>query len=132
MAGAFSTPRPLPDLKLPLIAGVAVLVLALPVFLAAGWELRAWAIGSVLWLASRALAALLTHLRSGMGTLAGGGVVGFGMTFRALAVMIVVVALAATDARLALAVVLLYALAYTLELAVALGLYFSGGAREAA
>jgi hypothetical protein len=44
--------------------------------------------------------------------------------------------LAATDARLALAVVLLYGLAYTLELAVALALYFSGqpkgGPREAA
>ena len=131
----FDNPRPLPDLKLPLLAGAAVLLLALPVFLAAGWELRAWAIGSVLWGASRALAAVLTHLRSGMGTLAGSGVVGFGMTFRALAVMVVVVALAATDARLALAVVLLYALAYTLELAVAIGLYFSGeakgGAREA-
>ena len=51
-----------------------------------------------------------------MGNLAGSGVVGFGMTFRALAVMVVVVALAATDARLALAAALLYALAYTLEL----------------
>jgi hypothetical protein len=137
MAGLFATPRPLPDLKLPLVAGAAVLLLALPVFAAAGWDLRGWAIGAALWAASRALAAVLTHLRSGMGTLAGSGVVGFGMTFRALAVMIVVVALAATDARLALAVVLLYALAYTLELAVALGLYFSGeprkgGAREAA
>ena len=85
-----------------------------------------WVLGAVVWAGSRALAALLTHLRSGMGTLAGSGVVGFGMTFRALAVMVVVVALAATDARLALAVVLLYALAYTLELAVALALYFSG------
>ena len=102
-----------------------MIALALPVFLAAGWELRGWLIGATLWAASRALAALLTHLRSGMGSLAGSGVVGFGMTFRALAVMVVVVALAATDARLALAVVLLYALAYTLELAVALGLYFS-------
>jgi hypothetical protein len=46
--------------------------------------------------------------------------------------MVVVVALAATDARLALAVVLLYALAYTLELAVAIALYFSGETREAA
>jgi hypothetical protein len=48
------------------------------------------------------------------------------MTFRALAVMVVVVALAATDARLALAVTLLYGLAYTLELAVSLVTYFSG------
>lgn len=126
MSGVFSTPRPLPDQRLPLAAGVAVLLLALPVFVAAGWELRAWVIGTTLWIASRALAAVLTHLKAGMGTLAGSGVVGFGMTFRALAVMIVVLALAATDARLALAVVLLYALAYTLELAVSLGLYFSG------
>jgi len=103
-----------------------VIALALPIFLAAGWELRGWVIGATLWLASRTLAALLTHLRSGMGNLAGSGVVGFGMTFRALAVMVVVVALAATDAQLALAVVLLYALAYTLELAVAIALYFSG------
>jgi hypothetical protein len=47
-------------------------------------------------------------------------------------VMVVVVVLAATDARLALAVLLLYALAYTLELAVSLALYFSAGPREAA
>jgi hypothetical protein len=130
--GVFSTPRPLPDQRLPLLAGAAVVVLALPVFVAAGWQLRGWAVGATLWAASRALAALLTHLRPAMGTLAGSGVVGFGMTFRALAVLVVVVALAATDAQLALAVVLLYALAYTLELAVALALYFSGQAHETA
>jgi hypothetical protein len=132
MAGAFSTPRPLPSQTAPLVAGAAVVMLALPIFAVAGWDLRGWAIGAVLWAASRALAALLTHLKPGMGSLAGSGVVGFGMTFRALAVMVVVVALAATDARLALAVILLYALAYTLELAVALALYFSGETRETA
>jgi hypothetical protein len=132
MAGVFATPRPMPDQRLPFVAGAAVIALALPIFLAAGWELRAWVIGATLWLGSRALAALLTHLQSGMGNLAGSGVVGFGMTFRALAVMVVVIALAATDARLALAVTLLYALAYTLELAVSLALYFSGDVRETA
>jgi hypothetical protein len=50
------------------------------------------------------------------------------MTFRAVAVMVVVIALAASDARLALAVVALYALAYTLELGTALTLYFSAKA----
>jgi hypothetical protein len=40
--------------------------------------------------------------------------------------MVVVLALAASDARLALAVVALYALAYTLELGVSLALYFGG------
>src|ERR687898_758655 len=109
MAGVFATPRPLPDQKLPFVAGAAVIALALPVFLAAGWELRGWVIGATLWAASRALAALLTHLRSGMGNLAGSGVVGFGMTFRALAVMVVVI-----------------------ELAVSLALYFSGETRETA
>ena len=132
MAGVFGTPRPLPDLKLPLLAGVAVLLLALPVFLAAGWRLSGWLIGGVLWGASRLLAALLTHLQARADNLAAGGVVGFGMTFRALAVLVVVVALAASDAGLALAAMLLYALAYTLELGVALALYFSGESRETA
>jgi hypothetical protein len=132
MAGVFATPRPRPSLTIPLVAGAAVIVLALPVFLAAGWSLRGWLIGGVLWGASRLLALLLTHLLPGAGNLAAGGVMGFGMTFRALAVMVVVVVLAATDARLALAVILLYALAYTLELAVSLALYFSAGPREAA
>ena len=126
MAGAFATPRPLPNQTLPLLAGAAVIALALPVFLAAGWDVRGWVVGATLWAASRAFAAVLTHLRRGMSNLAGSSVIGFGMTFRALAVMVVVVALAATDARLALAATLLYALAYTFELVVALALYFSG------
>jgi hypothetical protein len=131
MTGAFSTPRPIPSQLPPLLAGAAVVVLALPIFLAAGWPLGGWAIGSLLWAASRLLAALLTRLRPGDGNLAAGGVVGFGMTFRAVAVMVVVVALAASDARLALAATLVYALAYTLELGVSLALYFGGGASNA-
>jgi hypothetical protein len=132
VAGIFSTPRPLPNQTLPLLAGASVVVLALPVFLAAGWQLSGWLIGGVLWGASRLLAALLTHLHARADNLAAGGVVGFGMTFRALAVLVVVVVLAASDARLALAAMLLYALAYTLELGVALALYFSGDGRETA
>jgi hypothetical protein len=123
--GLFSTPRPLPNQVLPLLAGASVVVLALPVFLAAGWRLSGWVIGGVLWGGSRLLAALLTHLQARADNLAAGGVVGFGMTFRALAVLVVVVVLAASDARLALAAMLLYALAYTLELGLALTLYFT-------
>ena len=130
--GAFSTPRPVPSPWPPLVAGAAVIALALPLFVAAGWDLRGWLVGAVLWVGSRALASLLTHLDLDAGNLARGGVVGFGMTFRALAVMVAIVALAATDARLALAATLLYALAYTLELAVSLALYFGGEARETA
>jgi len=126
MAGVFSTPRPMPGQTLPVVAGAAVIALALPIFVATGWDLRGWLVGATLWIATRALASLLTHLRRGMGNLAGSSVVGFGMSFRALAVMVVVVALAATDAGLALAATLVYGLAYTLELAVSLALYFSG------
>ena len=128
MAGILSTPRPIPSLLPPLLAGAAVIALALPVFVAAGWPLAGWMIGAVLWTASRGLALLLTRLGPGDGNLAASGVVGFGMIFRALAVMVVVVALAASDARLALAVVVLYALAYTLELGTALAVYFSSEA----
>ena len=132
MAGILSTPRPVPSRTLPLVAGAAVVALAFPVFLAAGWPLAGWLVCGVLWAASRLLAALLTRLSPGPGNLAAGGVVGFGMSFRALAVMVVIVVLAATDARLALAALLLYALAYTLELGVSLALYFGGGGRDAA
>jgi hypothetical protein len=129
MAGILSTPRPVPGQTLPLVAGAAVVGLALPVFLAAAWPLAGWLVGAVLWAASRLLALLLTRLSPGDGNLAAGGVVGFGMSFRALAVMVVIVVLAATDARGALAALLLYALAYTLELGVSLALYFGGEKR---
>ena len=49
------------------LAGAAVIVLALPLFVAAGWDLRGWVVGAVLWAASRALASLLTHLQLGHG-----------------------------------------------------------------
>ena len=128
MAGILTTPRPMPSLLAPLAAGAAVIALALPVFVAAGWPLAGWLIGALLWAGSRLLALLLTRLKPGDGNLAASGVVGFGMTFRAIAVMVVVLVLAASEPRLALAVVALYALAYTLELGVALALYFGGEA----
>ncbi len=126
MAGVFATPRPLPNQTIPLVAGAAVIALALPVFLAAGWELRGWAIGAALWAASGALALVLARLKFGTGNLVSSGVVGIGRTFRSVAVMVVVIAVAASDTRLALAAALVYALAYTLELAVGLLVYFAG------
>ena len=127
--GILTTPRPVPNRLVPALAGGGLILLALPVFLVADWRLAGWALGAVLWAASQGLALLLTHLRLGMANLAASGVVAFGMMFRAVAVMVVVVAVAASDARLALAAALLYALAYTLELAVGLASYFGGPAR---
>ena len=117
-------PRPMPGRALPVIAGATVVVLALPIFVAADWRLEGWTLGAVLWAAAQALGLVLARLRVGAGALASSGVVAFGMMFRAIAVMVVVFAVAASDARLALAAALVYALAYTLELAVSLASYF--------
>ena len=111
---------------MPVVAGAAVILLALPVFLIAGWPLAGWALGAVLWVGAQALSLVLTRLRLGAGNLAASGVVGIGMTFRAVAVMVVIIAVAASDARLAVAAAAVYGLAYTLELALALATYFGG------
>jgi hypothetical protein len=126
VATIFETPRPVPGRLAPVLAGGTVVALALPVFLVAGWRLSAWALAAVLWLAAQAFGMLLTRLRLGADSLAASGVVGIGMTFRPVAVMVVVIAVAASDATLGLAAGLVYALAYTAELAVALALYFGG------
>jgi hypothetical protein len=56
-------------------------------------------------------------------------VVAFGMMFRGIAVMVVLLAIAVSDRELALTAALVYALAYTLELGVAVASYFGGEAR---
>jgi hypothetical protein len=124
--GVFSTPRPVPPRAVPVLAGGAVIALALPVFALAGWPLRAWGLGAVLWVAAQGLSLLLTRLRVGPDSLAASSVMGIGMSFRAIAVMVVVIAVAAADAELGLAAGLLYALTYTIELAVSLVVYFGG------
>jgi hypothetical protein len=128
MTGVLSRPRPLPGRLLPALAGAAVVALALPVFLVAGWRVSGWALAAVLWLASQAFGALLARLPFGGANLAASGMVAFGMMFRAVAVMVVVIAVAVSDSRLALAAALVYALAYTCELAVSVLSYLGGEA----
>ena len=125
----FATPRPVPNRLVPVVAGSAVIALALPVFLIADWGLDAWGLAAALWIGAHALDALLTRLPLGAGNLAASGVVGIGRTFRAVAVGVVLIAVAASDARLAVAAALLYALAYTLELALSLATYFGSTPR---
>jgi hypothetical protein len=127
---ALATPRPLPATRLPAVAAGAAVALALPVFLAAGWPVSGWVLGAVLWLAAQAFALLLERLPIGADNLAGSGVRGIGMMFRAIAVMVVVIAVAATDARLGLAAAAVYGLGYTIELALSLMTYFGGEAHS--
>jgi hypothetical protein len=125
----FSTPRPVPRRLVPALAGGALVALALPVFLVAGWPVRGWVLGAVLWTCAQALGLLLARLPLGADNLAAAGVLGIGMMFRPVAVMVVAIAVAAQDATLGVAAALVYALAYTLELAVALLAYFGSPAR---
>jgi hypothetical protein len=121
----WATPRPIPPGRLPKIAGAAVIALALPVFLAAGLSLRGWLLGAVLWVAAEALALLLSRLPLGADTVGAAGVRGVGMMFRSVAVMVIVIVVAASNVEVGLAAGVLYAVAYTLELALTLTTYFS-------
>ena len=125
---AWTQPRPAPLHLLPAAAGAIVVALALPVFLLAGWRWQGWALGAVLWAGSQLLGWVLQRLRVSTGNLAAAGVVAFGMMFRAIAVMVVVFAVAASDARLGVAAALVYALGYTAELGLSLVTYFSNPA----
>ena len=102
-----------------------MLALALPVFLAADLPLAAWVLATVLWIAGQGLSLLLARLGLGADKLAASGVVGIGMTLRSVAVGVVLIAVAASDARLGLAAALLYAFVYTLELGISLATYFA-------
>jgi len=125
----FETPRPVPGRVAPALAAALVIALALPVFYVAGLPLGGWLLAAVLWIAGEALAALLARLRLGADSLAASGVVGIGMSFRALGIGVVLIVVAASDARLGVSAAVLYALVYTLELALSLLSYFTHEAR---
>jgi hypothetical protein len=121
---AWATPRPVPSRAVPIVAAAGLIALALPVFVVAGWSLRGWVLGAVLWVAAQALGLLLSRLPLGGDSLTTSGVRGVGMMFRPVAVMVVVIAVAASNPEVGVAAGLLYALAYTLELALSLLTYF--------
>lgn len=128
-ARVFETPRPMPGRLVPALAGTGVVVLALPVFAAAGWPLRGWLLAATLWVAGQLFALLLTRLPLGTGNLAAAGMRGIGTSFRAMAIGIPLVAVTVADERVGLAAAVVYALAFTVELAVSLVEYFGHEAR---
>ena len=125
----FETPRPVPGRLVPALAGTAVVVLALPVFVAAGWPLRGWVLAATLWLAGQLFALLLTRLPLGMGNLAAAGMRGIGTSSRALLIGIPLVAVTIADERVGMAAAAVYMLAFTVELGVSLVEYFGQEAR---
>jgi len=118
MPSALLTPRAEPGHLLPAIAGGAILLFALPVFLVAGWPIKGWALATVLYAVVHGLDYGLARTRAGNGARV------FGVFFKAIGLLVVLVAVAASDEDLAVAAVLTYALAYTCELGLSLAAYY--------
>jgi hypothetical protein len=128
--GALLQPRPLPDRRLPVLLGGAVVALALPIFLLAGWDVRGWALGALLWAGSQIVGLLLNRAGIGEPTLRGSGVAAFGMMGRGIVLVLILLAVAVANPSLALAGALVYAAAYSAELVTSLALYFSGSPKR--
>jgi hypothetical protein len=124
MAGVFSTPRPVPGRRVPALAGAAVIVLGLPVFIVGGFPLAGWALAAVLWAAGEALSLWLARIPTGADHLRKSGLVAVTMSFRGIAVMVVLLAVTVADKGVGVPAVALYALAYTLTLGISLVEYF--------
>jgi hypothetical protein len=124
MRSALMTPRPVPGRLVPVAASAFVIALALPTFLLAGWPIAGWGLAAVLWVAMQGVGLLMTRLRGSLGSLASSGVLAFGLMFRSVTVLVVLVAVAVSHPHLAVAGAITYALAYTLELGLSLLTYF--------
>jgi hypothetical protein len=118
MPSALLTPRAEPGHLLPALAGGAVLLLALPVFLIADWPIKGWALATVLYVAVHVIDYVIA--RSGIGN----GARVFGVFFKSMGLLVVLVVAATSDEDLAIAAVLTYALAYTCELGLSLAAYY--------
>ena len=128
-AGILSTSHQVPSRLAPTIAAGAVILLALPVFAVAGWPFAGWALAAVLWMAALIFSVVLARLPSDPGNLAAAGMRGIGTTSRALLVAVPLAVVTVSDEGVGIAAAALYALAFTIELAVGLAFYFGGEAK---
>ena len=103
-----------------------MVILALPVFLVAGFPIGGWALAAVLWAAAEALSWWLGRLPIGADHLLSSGAVGIATAFRGIGVMVVLLAVTVANKGLGVSAVVLYVLAYTLSLGISLLEYFSG------
>ena len=123
-SGIFSTPRPIPSRLGPTLAAGCLIVLALPVFVVAGWPLKGWLLAAVLWAGALAFSLLLSRLPRDPGNLAAASMRGIGTSSRALLVGIPLVAVTVANKSVGVSAAILYALAFTVELVVGLVAYF--------
>jgi hypothetical protein len=126
MASVFSTPRPVPDRRVPTITGAVVVALALPIVLIGGFPVAGWALAAVLWVAAELLGIWLARLPIGADHLRMSGLVALTMAWRGIAVMVVLLIVTTANKPVGVCAVAVYAAAYTLSLAVSLIEYFTG------
>jgi hypothetical protein len=126
VAGAFSTPRPVPNRRIPTITGAVVVALALPVVLIGGWSVEGWVLAAVLWAGAELLGVWLARLPLGADNLKMSGLVALTMAWRGIAVMVILLIVTAANKPVGVCAVAVYAAAYTLSLAVSLVEYFTG------
>jgi hypothetical protein len=127
---AFLTPRPLHDRRMPVALGGLVVVAALPIFLIADWRIEGWALGAVLWAVAQMFGLILNKAGIGAPNIRGSGIVAFGMFGRGIALMMILIVVASFDPNLALAGALVYAIAFSVELALGISMYFSGESKQ--
>jgi hypothetical protein len=128
VSGVFASPRPVPHGKAPAVAGSLVVVVALGVFLLAGWRVEAWGIAAALWVGYLVVGALLARVPLGGAYLAAAGLVAVGRMSRAVVAMAILIAVAVADADLGLPAAIVYALAFTVEFVLSMVAYFGGEA----
>jgi hypothetical protein len=92
--------------------------------LVAGWPLKGWVLGAVLWAGLAALSLVIARLRTRASGVASSSLQGIELLVKALAVLAVVLAAAQSDGQVAVVAILVYALAYTLELTLSVASYF--------
>ena len=121
--------KPMPSRNVPILAGTAVVVLALPVFVIVGWDLAAWGLAAGAWAFFQGVGYLLARLPVGADKLGNSGLVAMGRMLRTIVLMTVLVVVTTRDSSLGLQAAAVFALAFTVELALSMISYLGGEAK---
>ena len=94
-----------------------VAILAIPVFLIAGWPLEGWFWATALWAVNRYAQSVIERRAAQMGALRGVGVLGASMLLRPWIGMLVLFLITKHETALAVSAVLLFLLLVTIDIA---------------
>jgi len=121
--------KPIPSRNVPLLAGTAVVVLALPLFVIASWDLAAWGLAAACWVFFEVVGYLLARVPIGMDKLGNSGLVAMGRMLRTIVLMTILVVVTARDSSFGLQAAAVFGVAFTVELALSMISYAGGEAK---